>query len=290
MAGAMRTLGPFTTTAVGLGCMGLSIEGKPSQEVGIETIHAALDAGCRQLDTAWSYYESGGPEETNEHLVRQALESWKGPREEVLVATKVGHYRNFTDGKPTWGVDSRPETLIRCAKESAQALNVDTIDLLYLHRPDPQVPYRESLEAMEELVHEGVARTLGISNANIEQIDMAREVMGSDLVAVQNQFSPTFTSSSNELDYTTGLGLAFLCWSPLGGFRKAKDESKYDPFRQVAQERGISYQSVVLAWELSKSEHVFVLPGAHRAETILDSLKADRLDLTPQEVAILNRP
>lgn len=287
MASSMRVLGPFTTTSVGLGCMGLSIEGKPDEQTGIETIHTALDAGCRQLDTAWAYYESGGPEQTNERLVRAALESWKGPREEVLVATKVGHYRNFTDGKPTWAVDGRPESLIRHAKESAQALGVDTIDLLYFHRPDPQVPYRESLEAMESLVQEGVARTLGVSNANREQIDMAREVMGGDLVAVQNQFSPTFTSSRDELEYVSGLGLAFVCWSPLGGFRKAKDETKYDPFRKVAEERGVSYQSVVLAWELAKSEHVFVIPGAHRASTIVDSLTAAQLELSPEELAVL---
>lgn len=287
MASSMRVLGPFTTTPVGLGCMGLSIEGKPDEQTGIETIHTALDAGCRQLDTAWAYYESGGPEQTNERLVRVALESWKGPREEVLVATKVGHYRNFTDGKPTWAVDGRPESLIRHAKESAQALGVDTIDLLYFHRPDPQVPYRESLEAMESLVQEGVARTLGVSNANREQIDMAREVMGGDLVAVQNQFSPTFTSSRDELEYVSGLGLAFVCWSPLGGFRKAKDETKYDPFRKVAEDRDVSYQSVVLAWELAKSEHVFVIPGAHRASTIVDSLTAARLELSPEDLAIL---
>lgn len=287
MTSSMRALGPFTTTAVGLGCMGLSIEGKPDEQTGIEIIHAALDAGCRQLDTAWSYYESGGPEQTNERLVRKALESWKGPREDVLVATKVGHYRNFTEGKPTWAVDGRPESLIRHAKESAQALGVDTIDLLYFHRPDPQVPYRESLEAMESLVQEGVARTLGVSNADREQIDMAREVMGADLVAVQNQFSPTFFSSRDELDYVSGLGLAFVCWSPLGGFRKAKDETRYDPFRKVAGERDVSYQSVVLAWELARSEHVFVIPGAHRASTILDSLKATRLDLSPEERALL---
>ncbi len=77
--------------------MGLSIEGKPDQATAIDVIHQALDAGCRHLDTAWSYYESGGPEQTNERLVRQALDSWKGPRQDVLVATKVGHYRNFLD-------------------------------------------------------------------------------------------------------------------------------------------------------------------------------------------------
>lgn len=288
MTSSMRALGPFTTTAVGLGCMGLSIEGKPDQARAIDVIHQALAAGCRHLDTAWSYYESGGPEQTNERLVRQALDSWQGPRQDVLVATKVGHYRNFTDGRPTWAVDGRPESLIRHAKESAQALGVDTIDLLYMHRPDPQVPYQESLEAMAELAKQGVARTLGVSNVDIERMDLARQILGDNLVAVQNQFSPTFTSSRQELDHAAELGLAFVCWSPLGGFRQPKDETRYDPFRQVAQERGVSHQRVVLAWELSQNRNVFVVPGAHRAATILDSLQAADMELSEEEMDRLN--
>lgn len=282
-----RALGPYETTAIGLGCMPLSIENHPSEAVGIETIHAALDAGCRHLDTAWAYYESGHEEQTNEKLVRKALESWNGPRDEVTVATKVGHYRNFTDDEPTWAVDGRPESLIRHGKESAKALGVDAIDLLYFHRPDPQVDYKESLEGIKDLLDEGVAKKAGISNASIEQIDMAREILGDDLVAVQNQYSPIFKDTQDTLDYTAGLGLAFVCWSPLGGFRKAKDETKFDPFRTVAQAHGVSYQQVVLAWELAKGDHVFVIPGAHRPATILDSLKAGDLDLSPEELATL---
>ena len=102
----------------------------------------------------------------------------------------MGHFRNFTDGRPTWDVDGRPENLIRRGKESALALGVDTIDLLYFHRPDPKVPYNESVEAIKQLVDEGVAQEAGISNASIEQIDIARGILGDKLVAVQNQYSP----------------------------------------------------------------------------------------------------
>lgn len=282
-----RTLGSYETTAVGLGCMGLSIEGKPSRELAVQTIHDALDAGCRHLDTAWSYYESGGPEQTNENLVREALASWKGPKTEVLVATKVGHYRNFTDGKPTWGVDGRPENLIKRAKESARALGVDAIDLLYMHRPDPKVPYQESIEAMAELVKEGVAKEIGISNVTVEQIDLARGIIGADLTAVQNQFSPIFLDSRDTIKHTQETGLSFVVWSPLGGFRRPKDDTKFDSFRQVAQAHNVSYQEVVLAWELAQGDHVFVLPGAHRPQTILDSLQAGELELNAEELALL---
>ncbi|MBM6699994.1 aldo/keto reductase [Bifidobacterium pullorum subsp. saeculare] len=283
-----RNMGPFDTTAIGQGEMPLTIENNLGWDTGIETIHAALDAGCRHIDTAWAYYCSGGEEQTGEKLVREAMDSWKGPREEVLVATKVGHFRNFTDGKPTWDVDGRPENLIRRGKESAQALGVDTIDLLYFHRPDPKVPYAESVEAIKQLVDEGVARTAGVSNASIAQIDIARSVLGDSLVAVQNQFSPIYTETIDTLRHCAETGLAFVCWSPLGGYRKPKDETKFDPFRSVAETHSVSYQQVVLAWELALGDHVFVIPGAHRPQTICDSLKAGDLVLAPEELAMLN--
>ena len=282
-----RNLGPFDTTAIGLGEMPLTIENNLGWAKGIETIHAALDAGCRHIDTAWSYYCSGGEEQTGEKLVREAMDSWKGPKDEVLIATKVGHYRNFTDGVPTWGKDGKPEHLIRYAKQSAQTLGVDTIDLLYFHRPDPEVPYNESCEAIKQLLDEGVARWAGISNASVEQIDIARGVLGDRLVAVQNQYSPIYLDTQDTLEHCAKLGIAFVCWSPLGGFRKPKDESKFDPFREVAAAHGVSYQQVVLAWELAKGDHMFVIPGAHRPETILDSLNAGDLELTDEELAKL---
>ena len=282
-----RNLGPFDTTAIGLGEMPLTIENNLGWAKGIETIHAALDAGCRHIDTAWSYYCSGGEEQTGEKLVREAMDSWKGPKDEVLIATKVGHYRNFTDGVPTWGKDGKPEHLIRYAKQSAQTLGVDTIDLLYFHRPDPEVPYNESCEAIKQLLDEGVARWAGISNASVEQIDIAHDVLGDKLVAVQNQYSPIYLDTQDTLEHCAKLGIAFVCWSPLGGFRKPKDESKFDPFREVAAAHGVSYQQVVLAWELVKGDHMFVIPGAHRPETILDSLNAGDLELTDEELAKL---
>ncbi len=282
-----RNLGPFDTTAIGLGEMPLTIENNLGPAKGVETIHAALDAGCRQIDTAWAYYCSGGEEQTGEKLIREAMSSWKGPKDEVLIATKVGHYRNFTDGKPTWDVDGSPENLIKCAKESAYELGVDTIDLLYLHRPDPKIPYGESIEAMKEIYDAGIAQTLGVSNASIEQMDIAQEILGDALVAVQNQYSPIYLETQDTLEHAARIGISFVCWSPLGGFRKPKDETKFDPFRKIAEAHGVSYQQVVLAWELAKDDHVFVIPGAHRPETILDSLKAGDLKLTPEELQML---
>ena len=282
-----RNLGPFDTTAIGLGEMPLTIENNLGHDKGIETIHAALDAGCRHVDTAWAYYCSGGEEQTGEKLVREALASWKGPREEVTVATKVGHFRNFTDGKPTWDVDGRPESLISRAKESALALGVDTIDLLYFHRPDPKVPYNESVEAIKQLVGEGVAQEAGVSNASVEQIDIARGILGDKLIAVQNQFSPSHPDPERTMEHCALLGLDFVCWSPLGGFLDPFDRHCYDPFREVAAARGVSYQRVVLAWELTRYDRLFTIPRARNPHEIRDSFAATELRLTDEELARL---
>ncbi|NMN00205.1 aldo/keto reductase [Bifidobacterium sp. DSM 109958] len=283
-----RSIGTFDTTAIGIGEMGLTIEGYPSHEQGLRTIHAALDAGARMIDTAWAYYAPGEEEQTGEKLTREALETWHGPRDEVLVATKVGLRRAFDeDGRPIWPRDGKPEHLIAYGKQSALALGVDTIDLLYMHRHDPEVPYGESIEAIRELLDQGVARYAGVSNVTIEQLDIARGILGDRLIAVQNQFSPVHLDTRDVLDYCARLGLAFVCWSPLGGFRHPYDEHLFDPFRRVAAAHDVSWQQVTLAWELAQGEHMFVIPGCHRPATILDSLKAADLELAPEELAQL---
>lgn len=232
-------------------------------------------------------YTPGEEEQTGEKLVREALETWKGPREEVTVATKVGLRRAWDGDKPIWPRDGKPEHLIEYGKQSAQALGVDSIDLLYLHRHDPEVPYNESCEGIKALLDQGVAQWAGVSNVSIEQLKIAQEILGDKLVAVQNQYSPIHLETQDTLEYCAKEGLAFVCWSPLGGYRHPYDEHLFDPFREVAAKHGVSYQRVVLAWELAKGDHMFVIPGAHRPETILDSLKADELELTDEELAFL---
>ena len=173
-----RNLGPFHTTAIGHGEMPLTIENNRGHDVGIETLHASLDAGCRHIDTAWAYYTPGEEEQTGEKLVREALDTWKGPREEVTVATKVGLRRAWDGDKPIWPRDGKPEHLIEYGKQSAQALGVDSIDLLYLHRHDPEVPYNESCEGIKALLDQGVAQWAGVSNVSIEQLKIAQEILG----------------------------------------------------------------------------------------------------------------
>lgn len=320
-------LAGFDIPRIGMGTMALAIEGRPDRETAIETIHAALDEGVRYLDTAWSYYlpsrpGTGEPEDLGygEQLVRDALNSWDGPREDVLVATKTGYRRTCeavpgqagassldvshetpsaggTSGRQHlqaagsrygWMADSRPETMIRDAKESARHLGVDALDLLYSHGPDPAVPYADQVGALRDLLDAGVIRYAGISRVNRGQIDIAREILGDKLVAVQNQFSPSHPDPEHTLEYCEQLGLAFVCWSPLGGFLDPVDQHAYDPFCEVAANLGVSHQRVTLAWELAQYPRLFTIPSARNPQEIHDSFAATRLDLAPDDLARLN--
>ena len=202
------------------------------------------------------------------------------------MATKGGHLR---PGDGTWTLNGRPEYLKQACEASLRRLKVDAIGLYQFHRPDPQVPYAESVGAIRDLLDEGKVRLAGISNANPDQIRQAREILGGRLASVQNQFSPAFRSSEPELELCAELGIAFLPWSPLGGISKAGElGSQFSAFADVAARHGVSPQQVCLAWELAKAPVVIPIPGASRPETIRDSAAAGDLGLSQTELAQLN--
>jgi len=150
------------------------------------------------------------------------------------------------------------------------------------------VPYADSIGAIGDLLDEGVIQLAGISNASVEQIDLANRILGGRLVSVQNQFSPAHRSSLAELEHCTELGIAFLPWSPLGGIRNAAElGSRHAVFAQVAADHGVSPQQVTLAWELALAPVVIPIPGASRPASIQDSAKSAELELTTAEIAAL---
>ena len=281
-----RTLGDIQVGAIGLGGMPMSIEGRPDEERSVRTIHAALDAGVTFIDTADAYHRDADEVGHNESLIAKALKSWGGDTSSVLVATKGGHLR---PGDGSWTLDGSPEHLKSAVKESARRLGVEAIGLYQFHRPDPSVPYAESVGAIKDLLDEGVIVRAGISNANVEQIDLSQEILGGRLVSVQNQFSPKFLSSRGELDHCAELGIAFLPWSPLGGISNASElGSNHSAFAEVARAHDVSPQQVALAWELSLADVVIPIPGASRPTSIEDSVKAADLELTDDELAALD--
>jgi aryl-alcohol dehydrogenase-like predicted oxidoreductase len=273
-----RKLADADVFPIGLGGMPMSLEGRPEEAQSIRTIHAALDAGVNLIDTADAYAKDHTDIGHNERLIAKAL---RGRRDGVLVATKGGHLRDGQD----WPLDGSPEHLKAACEASLKALETDRIDLYQYHRPDPNVPYAESIGALKELQDEGKIRWIGVSNADTDQIEEARSI--AELVSVQNQLSLEYPSpvTKGEVALCEQHGIAFLPWSPLGGIANASDAAgSHNPVKDAAQAHGVSPQQVALAWLLALSPVMIPIPGASRPETITDSLKAVDLELSQEEL------
>jgi aryl-alcohol dehydrogenase-like predicted oxidoreductase len=282
-----RTIGTTTVSAIGLGGMPMSIEGRPDDRGrSIATVHAALDAGITLIDTADAYHLHAGEVGHNETLIAEALATYGGDTSDVLVATKGGHLR---PGDGSWTLDGSPQHLREACDASLKRLGVDAIGLYQFHRPDPDVSYAESVAVLGELLDAGKIRMAGISNADVDQIRQAQEILGGRLVSVQNQFSPAYRSSEPELDLCAEMNIAFLPWSPLGGIGSAADlGSEHSVFAEIGRDKGVTPQQICLAWMLAKSPVVIPIPGSSRPETIRASAAAADVQLNADEVARLD--
>ena len=282
-AHAPRVLGGRALGPIGLGCMPLSIATAPPVEQGIRTIHAALDAGVRLLDTADAYAVDEAHVGDNERLIARAL---RGRSDEAVVATKGGHVRRGTD----WDLDGSPTHLRRACEASLRALEREVIDLYQLHRPDPKVPYAESVGALRELQDEGKIVHVGLSNATVAQLEEAEGIVA--IAAIQNELSLSYAAplTNGEVDACAARGIPMLAWSPLGGIPKAGEApGRVAAVRAAADAHGVSPQRVVLAWLLSTSPAVLPIPGSSRPETILDSVAAADLVLSAEEIDAIGR-
>jgi aryl-alcohol dehydrogenase-like predicted oxidoreductase len=243
-----RRIGDVQVSAIGLGGMPMSIEGRPDESRSVATLHAALDAGVTFIDTADAYHMGADDVGHNESLIAGALATYGGDTSDVLIATKGGHVR---PGDGSWRLDGSPAHLKQACEASLKRLGVEAIGLYQYHRPDPAVPYADSIGALRGLLDEGKIRMAGVSNANPDQIREANEI--------------------------------------LGGITSAGDlGSEHSAFARVAEAHGVSPQQVALAWMLAKSPVVIPIPGSSRPETIRDSARAAELELTPEEFAQLD--
>jgi len=262
--------------------MPMSLAGRPSQEQAVRTIHAALDAGVNLLDTADAYSPGQDDVGHNERLIATAL---RGRRDDVVVATKGGHIR--PGGR--WELDASPAHLRAACEASLRALQTDRIDLYQLHRPDPRVPYAESVGALRDLRDEGKLRWIGLSNCTVAQLEQAERIV--EIASVQNELSPAYVDplGKGEVAACAQRGIAFLPWSPLGGISAAADASAgVGPLREAADHHGVSPQRVALAWLLSLDPCVIPIPGASRPQTIADSAQAGELALTAGELSAID--
>jgi aryl-alcohol dehydrogenase-like predicted oxidoreductase len=280
-----RRVGDRTVSAIGLGAMPMSVREHNDEDRALATVRRALDEGITLIDTADAYSPDEMTFGHNEFLVAKALATYAPSDHDVLVATKGGHTRRGT----YWELDGRPEYLRQACLDSMTRLGVDQIGLYQHHRPDPTVEYAATMEGLKALLDEGLVAAVGVSNADPDQIRLAHRILGEGLVAVQNQFSPSFRSSQPEIDLCEELGLAFLAWSPLGGMSHAGDlGSRWAVFAEVAERYDASPQQVCLAWELSLSECVIPIPGASRPESVASSAGAVHLQLDEADLAALS--
>src|SRR5699024_9562557 len=212
MTASTRRIGSLTVSSLGLGAMPLSMgRGEPApHDRAMATIHAALDAGITLLETADIYAPSWDTMGHNEQLVGEALRSWGGDRSQVVVATKGGITRSAEDG----GRDGSAAYLRSALEKPLTALGTDSVDLYSSPLPDRGIRYADGVEALAARQQEGLISEVGSANANIEEIDVARQVLGEGgLAAVQNECSPTvFHTSRNELRHCGEHGIAFVPW------------------------------------------------------------------------------
>lgn len=278
-----RRLADLRVGAIGLGAMPLSTDGRPDTATALRTVHEALEMGVTLIDTADAYGTSASEVGHNERLIAEALRTYAGDASAVLVATKGGVLRRDDGG---WRFDGSPEHLRSACDASLRALGVECIGLYQLHRPDPSVPYAESVGALAELQSEGKVRLIGLSNVDVHQVDAALEVV--DVVSVQNHWSPDHRAGEDDLRMCVERNLAFLPWRPLGGRAAASLAQAHPAFGEVAHERGVSPQQVCLAWMLAKSEYVIPIPGARRPGSVRDSAQAADLQLSVDDLRRLD--
>lgn len=291
-------------SAMGLGCMRMSFGDKPTdKQAMIEFMHTAVERGITFFDTAEVY----GPF-TNEELVGEALESFKG---QVVIATKFGWKHGPNGPHPAIGVDSRPEQIKRVAEASLKRLRVEAIDLFYQHRPDPSVPVEEVAGAVKDLIQAGKVKHFGLSESNAEQIRRAHAVQ--PVTALQSEYSIWWRNIEAEILPTLEeLGIGLVPYSPLGrGYLTGKvDENTtfdstdirsrnprftpeaikanrvvVDLLEKIAAQKSATPAQIALTWLLAQKPWIVPIPGSRKLERLDENNGAVNIHLTADDLS-----
>jgi aryl-alcohol dehydrogenase-like predicted oxidoreductase len=274
-AGAMARVAHDGIAAGVYGAMritGAGIWGDPADpDAARALLHRVVELGVDFIDTAHAY----GPE-TSERLIGEALDV---RRDDLVVATKSGLQR---PGPHRWEPDGRPETIRRECERSLQLLRTDRIDVFQLHRPDPKVPFEESVGGLAALREEGKIRHVGLSNVGVEQLDRAQAIV--PIVSVQNRYNVADRHSEAVVDACEEQGIAFFPWWPLAVGGLAEPGGRLDG---IARAHDATPGQVALAWLLARSPVVCAIPGTASLQHLEENMGAAKLELTPEELAAL---
>ena len=273
--GTLTLGGELTVRRLGFGAMRITGEGvwgpPPDRDNAIAVLRRAVELGVTLIDTADSY----GPE-VSENLIAEALHPYP---EDLVVATKGGLLR---DGPGRWRADCRPEHLREACEGSLRRLEVDCIDLYQLHTVDRDVPYEESVGALSDLQGEGKIRHVGVSNVDVDHLDVAQGIV--DVVSVQNRFNVVDRASEEVLDACAERGLGFIPWFPLATGSLARPGS---PLDDVARRTGVAPAQIALAWLLARSEVMLPIPGTGLVSHLEENVAAAVVELSDEDVTAL---
>ncbi len=291
-------------SAIGLGCMGISFSyaTKLSKDEGVALIRAAVDRGVTFFDTAEVY----GPF-TNEEVVGEALRPF---RDKVVIATKFGFDIDF-ETRENRGVSSRPDRIRKAVEGSLNRLGVETIDLLYQHRVDPNVPIEDVAGTVKDLIAQGKVKHFGMSEPGVQTLRRAHAVL--PVTALQNEYSLWWRApeTNGVLEACDELGIGFVPYSPLGkgfltgamskatelgegDFRKSvprfqpeameKNQALVDLLKRVANEKGATPAQIALAWLLAQRPTIVPIPGTTKLNRLEENIAAAQIELTQEDL------
>jgi pyridoxine 4-dehydrogenase len=267
--------GDLTVHRLGFGAMritGKGVWGPPADRAGaVKLVRHIVESGVNFIDTADSY----GPF-VSEEIIAEALAPYA---QGVVIATKAGFER---PGPDDWKIDARPERLRACVEGSLRRLKLERIDLLQLHRIDPDVPVEESLGALTTMQREGKIRHIGISQTSVEEYERAKK--SAAIVSVQNLYNVEDRSAEPVLEACERDGIAFLPWYPLGG----KGAPHHAALKRIATAHRATPTQVAIAWLLARSKSILPIPGTSSTAHFDENLKSAELVLTGEELAELD--